>query len=100
MYISHHLNLALDFLYRWIMYDDCIPEVGELYNIWDRQFFVAPEVPAPPPQITMDGPQPILEEPPQAVIQRIEETEKEKQKEPEPLHDFEFVEISDAEKND
>jgi hypothetical protein len=93
MCIGNQLDLALvrHFLYNWIMYDD--PEVGELYNIWDRQFFVAPEVSVPPPQIRMDGP-------PQAVIQRIEEPEKEKQKELEPFHDFEFIELSDAEKND
>ena len=92
MYISHHLELALDFLYNWIMYDNCIPEVGELYSIWDKQFFVAPEASVPPPQITMDEPpaQTIVEEPPA----------KEEQKIPEPLHDFEFVEINDATKSD
>ena len=88
MCIGQRLNLALiyHYIYRWVMYDNFIPEIEELQSIWASKIMMFPPEPStPPPQIRID------DVPGTAIIRRI--TTPEVETKPEPLHDFEIVDF-------
>lgn len=81
------LTLVYDYIYRWIMYDNFIPEIEELQNIWATKIMMIPPEPStPPPQLRID------DVPGTATIRRIVSPGVETN--PEPLHDFEIIDFN------